>query len=80
LPRGKDIYHEWLDGILTNQQPMANFDYAAPFTEAVLLGNVALRAGQRIEWDAKAMKIRNCPNAEQYLTKNYRRGFELPRI
>lgn len=80
LPRGKDIYREWLDGILTNQQPMANFDYAAPFTEAVLLGNVALRAGQRIEWDAKAMKIRNCPNAEQYLTKNYRRGFELPRI
>jgi hypothetical protein len=34
---------------------LGNFDYAAPLTEAVLLRNVALRAGKRVEWDGVRM-------------------------
>jgi len=77
LPRSPGIHQEWLQGILTKTQPLANFDYAAPFTEAMLLGNVALRAGRAIEWDAAAMRITNDGPANELLTKAYRRGFEL---
>ncbi len=58
---------------------MANFEYAAPFTEAILLGNVALRLGQRIEWDSQRLRATNAPDAERFIKKDYRRGFELIR-
>jgi predicted dehydrogenase len=77
LPRSPGIHDEWLQGILTKTQPMANFEYAAPFTEAMLLGNLALRTGERIEWDAAAMKVTNSASANALLSKVYRRGFEL---
>ncbi|GAB4152662.1 MAG: Gfo/Idh/MocA family oxidoreductase [Planctomycetota bacterium] len=79
LPRSKGIHEEWLEGILEGRQPMASFDYAARLAETVLLGNVAIRAGQRIEWDAAAMRAKNLSDAERFLRKEYRRGFELPR-
>lgn len=55
------------------------FDYAAPLTEVMLLGIVALRAGQnrRIEYDGAAMSVRNVPEANQYLTREYRAGWAL---
>ena len=34
---------------------------------------------QRIEWDADEMRATNCPEADRFLRKEYRRGFELPR-
>jgi hypothetical protein len=52
-------------------------EYAAPFTEAMLLGNLALRTGERIEWDAARMTVKNSAAAQALLTKHYRRGFEL---
>lgn len=79
LPRSPGIHQEWLQGILEGVQPMACFDYAAQLTEAMLLGNVAVRCKQRIEWDAAAMQAKNLPEAERFLKKHYRRGFELPR-
>jgi predicted dehydrogenase len=80
LPRSPGIHQEWLDGIVNKTPPMANFDYAAPFTEAMLLGNLALRTGERIEWDAAAMKVKNSAAANALLTKSYRRGFELTKV
>jgi len=57
--------------------PKSNFAYAAPFTEAVLLGNVALRVGRRIEYDARNLRITNLPEANQLLTKSYRKGWDV---
>jgi predicted dehydrogenase len=56
---------------------LANFDFAAVLTETVLLGNVALRAGQRIEWDAMHAKAVNCPAAEPLIKREYRAGWTL---
>jgi hypothetical protein len=55
------------------------FDYAAPLTEIMLLGIVALRAGQnkRIEYDAANMRVTNAPEANQYLTREYRAGWAI---
>ena len=48
---------EWIQACKEGRQPCSSFDYAGPLTEMVLLGNAALLAGQRIEWDRKEMKI-----------------------
>ena len=52
---------------------------AAPLTEVMLLGIVALRAGQsrRILYDGAKMEITNAPEANQYLTREYRSGWTL---
>ena len=49
---------------------MSNFDYAGLLTEAILLGNVAMRVGKKIEWDGPNLKATNCPEADQYVSRN----------
>jgi hypothetical protein len=46
----------------------------------MLLGNLALRTGERIEWDAGAMKVTNSAAAQALIGKAYRRGFELTKV
>ncbi len=57
---------------------MSSFDYSGPFTEIVLLGNLAVRLGKKIEWDAKALKATNAPEADELIRRTYRRGWGLP--
>ena len=55
-----------------------NFAYAGPLTEAVQLGNVAVRFPiQKLEWDAAALNVTNLPEANAWLTKSYRPGWEV---
>jgi predicted dehydrogenase len=68
-------FAEWLRGCKGGPKPGSNFDYSGPFTEAVLLANVAIRSRRRIEWDAAAMKVTNVPDANQFITKEYRPGW-----
>ena len=77
LPRSPGHYKEWILGCKGGPTPMSNFDYAGPLTEFVLLGNVAMRAGGEIQWDAKNLKVANRPEANQYITRDYRKGWEL---
>ncbi len=56
---------------------LCNFDYSGALTEAVLLGNVAYRSGKSFKWDGENMKILDNPAAEKYLTKEYRKGWEV---
>ncbi len=44
------------------------------------MGNIALRVGHRIEWDPLAFRITNCREANQYLFREYRKGWELKEI
>jgi len=75
---GPNHYHGWVDGCLSGTQPSDGFDYGGPLTEAVLLGNIAVRyRGQKLTWDAEAMKITNHEEANQWLKREYRRGWEI---
>lgn len=75
-------YAEWRRACIGEKpwnHPGSNFTYAAPMTEAILLGNIALRVGkpgEKLVYDAAAMKITNNDQANQYLTKKYRKGWE----
>jgi predicted dehydrogenase len=70
-------HEEWIAACKGQGRALSNFDYAGPMTEAVLLGNVALRGGPRIEWDAKRLKITNSRDANRYLRTPYRAGWHL---
>jgi len=72
-------FTEFANAIKQNKPELAmsNFDYAGRLTETVLLGNVALRAGKKIEWDGPNMKITNDAASNQYVTREYRKGFEV---
>ena len=76
IPRVKDgPFAEWLLACKGGPKPGSNFDYSGPFTEAVLLANVAIRSRRRIEYDAATMKVTNVPDANQFITKEYRPGW-----
>ena len=78
LPRvGCSHEMDWVRACKGGQPACSNFDYSGPLTETILLGNIALRAGQKIEWDAKNMKVTNVPEANQYIRREYRQGWTL---
>jgi hypothetical protein len=77
IPDSLGHYTEWLQACKTGTPTTCHFGYSGLLTEANHLGNVAYRAGKRLEWDAKAMRIRNAPEAEQFLGREYRAGWKL---
>jgi predicted dehydrogenase len=58
---------------------MSNFGYAGRLTETILVGNLAMRAGegQRIEWDAKSLKSTNVPAVNEFVQRKYREGWTI---
>jgi predicted dehydrogenase len=69
---------EWLDAIKgKGPLPGSNFNYSSALTEMVLLGCIANRTGETLEWDAQAGRITNNPALNQYLSKTYRDGWNV---
>lgn len=67
----------WIEAFKNNTQAPGSFLYAGPVSETILLGAVALRAGAKVEYDHVNMKITNLPEANKYLTREYRPGWEI---
>ena len=70
-------YNEWLKACRGEGETLCNFDYSGSLIEHNLLGNVAHRAGQTLDWDAKNFRITNDEAANKLLTKEYRKGWEI---
>jgi hypothetical protein len=68
---------EWIAGVKGGPAPFSNFDYAAQMTEAMLVGNIALRLGKSLDWDAQNMRATNCSEADQFVKPEYRAGWTL---
>jgi predicted dehydrogenase len=70
---------EWVRAIREGKPEIAysNFDYASLLTESILLGNVAIRTGKKLEWDSEQLRARNCPEADQYIKPEFRKGWSL---
>jgi hypothetical protein len=67
----------WINSFKNNTQSPGSFIYAGPVTETILLGGVALRAGKKVDYNSTEMKITNLPDANKYLVREYRKGWEL---
>jgi len=78
FPRGINHIQEWITACKTGSSTGTNFGYSGPLTETVLLGTVAYRAGEKISWGAKNLKITNNPQAERFIRREkYREGWTL---
>ena len=77
IPDSPGHHAEWLNAIKNGTPTGSPFSYAGPLTEANHLGNVAHRAGGKILWDAKAMRITNMETANQFLSREPRAGWKL---
>ncbi len=84
LPRiegGMDGHEQnWVRAIRGEEVISCPFEYAADLTETMLLGIVAMHAGQPLTYDAASMSIPNAPDAERWLRRTYRDGWALPTI
>jgi hypothetical protein len=77
IPRSDGHHKEWVEACKSGATTTCNFDYAGALTEAVLLGNVSYRVGQPLEWDARALVATNCPEAQKFLRREYRKPWSL---
>ena len=77
LPRSPGHHQEWVDACKGGPPAVSNFDSAALLTEILLLGNLAVRTGQKLDWDGPSMKATNCPAADQYVQREYRKGWAV---
>jgi len=82
IPRSPGIHEEWIAACKKGDPEAAttNFSYSGPLTETMLLGNLAVRMRDKnmvFEWDGEKGQITNCPEANDLLHFEYRKGWEL---
>ena len=77
IPNSIGHHAEWIKACKDGSPTTCNFDYSGALTESVLLGNVAYRTGQKLQWDAENLRATNCPAADKFIQKQYRPGWEI---
>lgn len=77
LKRRSGTWGEWVEAIRGGEPAGCHFDWAGIITEAVLLGNIAIRRGKKLNWDAENMKFTNDSDANKYVKEPYRSGWSL---
>ena len=77
IPKSIGHHNEWIKACKDGSLTTCHFGYSGPLTEAVLLGNVAYRTGETLNWNAESLKAENCPQAESFIHKKYRKGWEV---
>jgi predicted dehydrogenase len=77
IPRSVGHHQEWIDACTTGRRTTCDFDYSGALTEAVLLGVVAFRSGKKFEWDPVNLRAIGCPEADRFLRRQYRPGWEI---
>jgi len=77
IPASPGHKAEWLRACKGGPPALSNFQYSGPLTETVLLGTVAFRAGEKLNWNAENLTAANCPQATKFLRSRYRKGWTL---
>lgn len=75
---GENHYHQWVNACMGKGEASAPFSFGGPLTEALLLGVVANRfPDQKLEWNAKDLKVTNNDAASKLIKSQYRDGFDV---
>jgi predicted dehydrogenase len=77
IPDSVGHHQEWINACKIGSPTTCNFGYSGTLAQTVLLGAVAFRTGKKLEWNPTTMTATNCPEAEQYLSRSYRKGWEV---
>ena len=80
LPRipGQDHAQNWLDACKSGTPSCSDFSYAGPFTEMVNFGNLVVKSAKKLRWDNVKGVVTNVDNPDEIVSKEYRKGWELP--
>jgi hypothetical protein len=70
------IYEEWIAACKGGAPASAAFEYSVPLTLLVLLGNLAVRTGETIEWDPARFAVTNVSAPNRFIRREYRRGWK----
>ncbi len=78
IPRvpNNNPYQDFIRACKGGPPACSNFDVSGPFAETVLLGNLALRLGQKFDWDAQNMRAKNRPEADAFIHSTCREGWK----
>jgi predicted dehydrogenase len=77
LPRSPGHDREWIDACKgVKAAPGANFGFTGPVTETIMLGNAALRTGERLAWERENLKA-SSPAAQKLIRPEFRAGWGL---
>lgn len=79
IPESIGHHREWIQACKDGTPTTCNFDYSGALTETVLLGNIAYRSGRAVEWDASKLKT-DSSESQEFVSKSYRDGWELPKV
>ncbi len=77
IPRSPGHHIEWIQACKGGPVAMSNFDYSGPFTEAILVGTLAVRAREKVLWDGAAMRVTNNEALNRLVKPEYRPGWSL---
>ena len=77
LPRRSGTWGEWVEAIRGAEPAGCHFEWAGILTDAVLLGNIAIRTGKHLEWSAEKTRFTNHEPANQYVNEKYHNGWSL---
>lgn len=77
IPRVKNEDEEWVAACKGGPAALSNFSVSGPFTECVLLGNLAIRAGKQLTWNGEEMRATNAPEVDCFIRREYRKGWSL---
>ncbi len=79
VPGGQDGHEkDWIRACKGGKPASSNFDYSGPLSEMVLMGNLAVRfPNQLLQWDGEGMQVKNSKEANAYVRRQYRKGWEI---
>ena len=79
IPGGNGGHEQdWVRACKGGPAASSNFDYSGPFTETVVMGNLAvLNPGKKLLWDGENMKVTNDEEANAYVKPKFRDGWSL---
>ncbi|HYP08249.1 MAG TPA: Gfo/Idh/MocA family oxidoreductase [Bryobacteraceae bacterium] len=70
----------FVECVRSRKTPNADIEIGHRGTSMALLGNIAMRTGQKLKWDAKQEKFQGAPEAAAMLTRNLRKPWDLIRL
>ncbi len=76
IPPSIGHHAEWIEACKNGGSTTCDFQYSGALSEAVLLGNVAYRVGERIEWEGAKLRVTNSEKAQALVSKEVREGWE----
>ncbi|MDO8541728.1 MAG: Gfo/Idh/MocA family oxidoreductase [Opitutaceae bacterium] len=71
-------FHHFIDACFGGEMTESHFGRSGPMAEAIILGTVAIRMPDTVlRWNAARLKITNSTEAERFLRRTYRKGWEV---